>query len=258
MDNIPLHLLGLAQKGRTAGRLGEEPVGAGRAGPRPACMLLAQRRRRQAPCRRAVPTSAEAGSVPVPASALHQGRSWAAAWAAPPAPWRPSPTSGFAAGHCEKLGALDPERYPAAHGGRALPAGASPQKERPGKKQPGTGSGPRHKAEERISPPAVSASRAASPGRTAVAGLPRPGRDGGGSIWVLKNIRVHEVAKDFGDSRPRRSPRSSPSTPPPPKTTCRCWRMGSCPSIFEYLTQHNQVAGLQAALDTPAPAKNEA
>ena len=27
--------------------------------------------------------------------------------------------------------------------------------------------------------------------------------------------------------------------------------------MFEYLTQHNQVADLQAALDTPAPAKNE-
>ena len=72
----------------------------------------------------------------------------------------------------------------------------------------------------------------------------------------FEKYRVHEVAKDFG-KQTKEITQILTKYATTPKNHMQVLEDGELSIVFEYLTQHNQVADLQAALDTPAPAKNE-
>ena len=72
----------------------------------------------------------------------------------------------------------------------------------------------------------------------------------------FEKYRVHEVAKDFG-KQTKEITQILTKYATTPKNHMQVLEDGELSIVFEYLTQHNQVADLQAALDIPAPAKNE-
>ncbi|MFQ8983170.1 MAG: translation initiation factor IF-2 N-terminal domain-containing protein [Evtepia sp.] len=72
----------------------------------------------------------------------------------------------------------------------------------------------------------------------------------------FEKYRVHEVAKDFG-KQTKEITQILTKYATTPKNHMQVLEDGELSIVFEYLTQHNQVADLQTALDTPAPAKNE-
>ena len=175
MDSIP-SLLGLALR---AGRLavGEEPVGAACRGHKAYLLLLASDAADNT-IRRASHFSQSAKNT-ICLQLPRPRRSWAAGWGGPPAPWRPSPTWG--------LPRRWPSAWPKATRRPTAPPGRRCPKRRPRRRNAGTRSIPPTRTRGsgnnsyRSQPYRLTGAERKEQ-TSGLAGLSRPGRDGGGFI----------------------------------------------------------------------------